>query len=109
MLTATSHSPSLLSSASHLSQICEQRETINSDNYVADLGLARDSTVGADDPTSTDRMSLMAVEADRGRGWIADRLLIDFGFYEPCQVSHDQYRGSESVSPKKSLVKKNRR
>ena len=32
-------------------------------------------------------MSLMAVEADRGRGWIADRLLIDFGFYEPCQVS----------------------
>jgi len=105
MLTATSHSPSLLSSASHLSQICEQRETINSDNYVADLGLARDSTVGADDPTSTDRMSLMAVEADRGRGWIADRLLIDFGFYEPCQVSHDQYRGSESVSPKKSLVK----
>ena len=87
MLTATSHSPSLLSSASHLSQICEQRETINSDNYVADLGLARDSTVGADDPTSTDRMSLMAVEADRGRGWIADRLLIDFGFYEPCQVS----------------------
>ena len=45
------------------------------------------STVGADDPTSTDRMSLMAVEADRGRGWIADRLLIDFGFYEPCQVS----------------------
>ena len=86
MLTATSHSPSLLSSASHLSQICEQRETINSDNYVADLGLARDSTVGADDPTSTDRMSLMAVEADRGRGWIADRLLIDFGFYEPCQV-----------------------
>src|SRR4029077_20237876 len=38
-------------------------------------------------PTSTDRMSLMAVEADRGRGWIADRLLIDFGFYEPCQVS----------------------
>jgi hypothetical protein len=105
MLTVTSHSPSLLSSASHLSQICEQRETINSDNYVADLGLARDSTVGADDPTSTDRMSLMAVEADRGRGWIADRLLIDFGFYEPCQVSHDQYRGSESVSPKKSLVK----
>jgi hypothetical protein len=87
MLTATSHSPSLLSSASYLSQICEQRETINSDNYVADLGLARDSTVGADDPTSTDRMSLMAVEADRGRGWIADRLLIDFGFCEPCQVS----------------------
>jgi hypothetical protein len=32
-------------------------------------------------------MSLMAVEADRGRGWISDRLLIDFGFYEPCQVS----------------------
>ena len=48
-----------------------------------------DSTVGADDPTSTDRMSLMAVEADRGRGWIADRLLIDFGFYEPCQVSQE--------------------
>ena len=36
---------------------------------------------------STDRMSIVAVEADRGRGWIADRLLIDFGFYEPCQVS----------------------
>jgi hypothetical protein len=34
-------------------------------------------------------MSLMAVEADRGRGWIADRLLIDFGFYEPCQVSQE--------------------